>query len=47
MLQCLHIKENADLIKSFYAFRRFMKDASELQDISVDEIQFDETEYGG
>ena len=24
-----------------------MKDASELQDISVDEIQFDETEYGG
>ena len=46
MLQCLHIKENADLIKSFYAFGRFMKDASELQDISVDEIQFDETEYG-
>ena len=23
-----------------------MKDASELQDISVDGIQFDETEYG-
>ena len=46
MLQYFYIKQNADLIKSFYAFGRFMEDASELQDVSVDEIQVDETEYG-
>ena len=34
MLQYFHIKQNADLIKSFYALDVF-KDASELQDISV------------
>ena len=46
MLQFLHIKQNADLIKSFYAFG-VKKGASELQDVSVCEIQVDEIEYGG
>ena len=46
MLQYLHIKQNADLIKSFYALGVFMN-ASELQDVSVEEIQVDEIEYGG
>ena len=41
MLQCFHIKQNADLIKSFYALG-VIKDASELRDISVREFQFDE-----
>ena len=45
MLQYFYIKQNADLIKSFYAFGVF-ENASELQDISVYEIQVDETEYG-
>ena len=45
MLQYFRIKQNADLIKSFYAFGVF-ENASELQDISVCEIQVDETEYG-
>jgi len=45
MLRYFHIKQNADLIKSFYAFGIF-ENASELQDISVYEIQVDETEYG-
>ena len=47
MLQCLHIKENADLIKSFYAFGRFMKDASELQDISVAKFNLMKLNMGG
>ena len=46
MLQYFHIKQNADLFKSFHAFECFIKDASELRDVFVHEIQFDETEYG-
>ena len=34
MLQYFYIKQNADLIKSFYALG-VIKDASELQDVSV------------
>ena len=45
MLKYFHIKQNADLIKSFYAFGVF-ENASELQDESVEEIQVDEIEYG-
>ena len=45
MLQYFYIKQNAGLIKSFYASGVF-ENASELQDISVYEIQVDETEYG-
>ena len=44
MLQYFHIKQNADLIKSFYALG-VIKNASELQDESVEEIQVDEIEY--
>ena len=44
MLQYFRIKQNADLIKSFYALG-VIKNASELQDESVEEIQVDEIEY--
>ena len=44
MLQYNHIKQNADLVKSFYALG-VIKNASELQDESVEEIQVDEIEY--
>ena len=44
MLQYYHIKQNADLVKSFYALG-VIKNASELRDESVEEIQVDEIEY--
>ena len=46
MLQYLHIKQNADLIKSFYALGVF-KDASELQDVSVVKINLMKLNMGG
>lgn len=46
MLQSSYIKESADLIKIILCVWAFYKSVSELQDMSVDEIQFDKTEYG-
>ena len=46
MLQYFHIKQNADLIKSFYALDVF-KDASELQDISVVKFNLMKLNMGG
>ena len=46
MLQYLHIKQNADLIKSFYAFG-FFKDASEVQDVSVEKFNLMKLNMGG
>ena len=46
MLQYLHIKQNADLIKSFYALGVF-KDVSEVQDISVVKFNLMKLNMGG
>ena len=46
MLQYFYIKQNADLIKSFYALGVF-KDASELQDVSVVKINLMKLNMGG
>jgi hypothetical protein len=44
VLQYFCIKQNADLIKSFYALG-VIENASELRDKSVEKIQVDEIEY--
>ena len=46
MLQYLHIKQDADLIKSFYALG-VIKGASELQDISVMRFKLMKLNMGG